>query len=144
MSALYLAALKDQSSRRLEALSQVQGIEQGIHAIIQSYIDWVVSYPDFARFLYAAHHSVQTGGHYHTLEQSNSERNQDLKAWLVKQPDAERLKAIPTALLMSLVIGPTESYCCAWLSGRVKDSPQQYIQALAQSAWDSLQHFSKI
>ena len=34
----------------MQALSQVQGIEQGIQAVIQSYIDWVVAYPDFAAF----------------------------------------------------------------------------------------------
>lgn len=143
VAALYLAALKDQSSRRLDALSQVKSAEQGIHAIIQSYIDWVIRYPDFARFLYAAHHVVHTSELRQDLEQRTSQRNQDLKKWMAQQPDAACLQAVPPALLTSLVIGATESYCRAWLAGRVKDSPQQHASVLAQSVWDSLQHFSQ-
>lgn len=143
VAALYLAALKDQSSRRLDALSQAKSAEQGIHAIIRSYIDWVISYPDFARFLYAAHHVVHTSELRQDLEQRTSQRNQNLKKWLAQQSDAACLQAVPPALLTSLVIGATESYCHAWLAGRVKDSPQKHAAALAQSVWDPLQHFSR-
>ena len=82
IAALYIAALTDQSTQRLQALSQVQGIEQGIEAVIQSYIDWVVAYPDFARFLYATHHTVQNSDFKEELQQSNQQRNQELKQWL--------------------------------------------------------------
>lgn len=43
IAALYISALTDQSEQRLQALSQVQGIERGIQAVIQSYIDWACS-----------------------------------------------------------------------------------------------------
>jgi len=143
IAALYISALTDQSEQRLQALSQVQGIEQGIQAVIQSYIDWVVAYPDFARFLYAAHHTVQSSDFKKELQQSNQQRNQDLKQWLAQQIDANQLQAVPLELLMSLIIGPTESYCRSWLSGRVQTSPKHYAAALAKSAWKSIQHFQE-
>jgi len=130
IAALYISALTDQSEQRLQALSQVQGIEQGIQAVIQSYIDWVVAYPDFARFLYAAHHTVQSSDFKKELQQSNQQRNQELQA-------------VPLELLMSLIIGPTESYCRSWLSDRVHTSPKYYAAALAKSAWQSIQHFQE-
>ncbi|OLO13396.1 TetR family transcriptional regulator, partial [Corynebacterium diphtheriae] len=139
---LYIAALTDQSKQRLQALSQVQGIEQGIQAVIQSYIDWVVAYPDFARFLYAAHHTVQavTLKGVTAVESAAQSR---LKQWLAQQIDANQLQAVPLELLMSLIIGPTESYCRSWLSGRVQTSPKHYAAALAKSAWKSIQHFQE-
>ncbi|WP_171505589.1 TetR/AcrR family transcriptional regulator [Acinetobacter variabilis] len=143
IAALYISALTDQSEQRLQALSQVQGIEQGIQAVIQSYIDWVVAYPDFARFLYAAHYTVQSSDFKKELQQSNQQRNQELKQWLAQQADIGQLQAVPLELLMSLIIGPTESYCRSWLSGRVHASPKHYAAALAKSAWKSIQHFQE-
>ena len=143
IAALYISALTDQSEQRLQALSQVQGIERGIQAVIQSYIDWVVAYPDFARFLYAAHHTVQNSDFKEELQQSNQQRNQELKQWLAQQADISQLQAIPLELLMSLIIGPTESYCWSWLSSRVHASPKHYAAALAKSAWKSIQHFQE-
>lgn len=144
IAALYISALTDQSEQRLQALSQVQGIEQGIQAVIQSYIDWVVAYPDFARFLYAAHYTVQSSDFKKELQQSNQQRNQELKQWLAQQADIGQLQAVPLELLISLIIGPTESYCRSWLSGRVHASPKHYAAALAKSAWKSIQHFQEI
>lgn len=143
IAALYISALTDQSEQRLQALSQVQGIEQGIQAVIQSYIDWVVAYPDFARFLYAAHYTVQSSDFKKELQQSNQQRNQELKQWLAQQADIGQLQAVPLELLISLIIGPTESYCRSWLSGRVHASPKHYAAALAKSAWKSIQHFQE-
>ena len=56
--------------------------------------------------------------------------------------DFEEFKAfhmIPHELLLSLVIGSTESYCRAWLSQRVKSNPKVYKDVLAKAAWSSLQ-----
>lgn len=111
--------------------------------MIQSYIDWVVAYPDFARFLYAAHHTVQNSDFKEELQQSNQQRNQDLKQWLAQQADISQLQAVPLELLISLIIGSTESYCRSWLSGRVHTSPKYYAAALAKSAWQSIQHFQE-
>ncbi|MDM1278004.1 MULTISPECIES: TetR/AcrR family transcriptional regulator [Acinetobacter] len=138
ITALYLAALTDQANQRLEALAQSQSIEQGIHAVILSYLTWVEQYPNFSRFLYASHFSIQQKAE---LKTANQQRNLQLLQWLEQQPDQAKIAIIPSELLLSLVIGPTESYCRAWLSGRVKSSPRHYATALAQSAWDSLQHF---
>jgi hypothetical protein len=71
----------------LQALSQVQGIEQGIQAVIQSYIDWVVAYPDFARFLYAAHHTVQSSDFKKGVTAVESAAQSGIKQWLAQQAD---------------------------------------------------------
>lgn len=51
------------------------------------------------------------------------------------EPIREELLSLPLELMPSLIIGPAESYCRAWLSVRVKQSPELYRQALAEAAW---------
>ena len=140
ISALFFAALDDQSQRREEALQQATSLQQGIISIVESYIDWVEQNPDFARFLYAARLNIAENNASEELQLRNQQRNQALMAWFQQQQDFVILQKIPHELLLSLVIGATESYCRAWLSNKVKTSPQQYKSVLAQSAWNALIH----
>lgn len=140
ISALFFAALDDQSQRREEALQQATSLQQGIISIVESYIDWVEQNPDFARFLYAARLNITENNASEELQLRNQQRNQALMAWFQQQQDFAILQKIPHELLLSLVIGATESYCRAWLSNKVKTSPQQYKSVLAQSAWNALIH----
>ena len=142
--ALYFSALQDQSERREQALLEVQSLEEAIKAIVHSYIDWVVDFPDFARFLYLSSAMVKRQEDTSELKQKNQQRNHDLMKLMQKFHDHQSIQNIPHELLLSLVIGATESYCRAWLSNQVKTSPQYYKVALADSAWRSLVEFSRM
>ena len=74
------------------------------------------------------------------LNEKNKLRNKKIVSQVSNYADAALLKSVPTELMMSLVIGATESYCRAWLSGKVVTSPKAYRETLAQAAWDSLQN----
>ena len=141
--ALYLSALQDQAQRREHALSQVRSLEDAIKAIVSSYIDWVMDYPDFARFLYMSGALVNRVDQDLELKQTNHQRNQDLRKYMQDFENAEKIKKIPQELLLSLVIGATESYCRAWLSHKVKTSPQDYQNVLAKTAWNNIAYFSE-
>ncbi len=141
--ALYLSALQDQAKRREHALSQVRSLEDAIKAIVRSYIDWVMDYSDFARFLYMSGALVNRADEDLELKQTNQQRNQDLRKYMQGFEDAEKIKKIPQELLLSLVIGATESYCRAWLSHKVKTSPQAYQKVLANTAWNNIAYFPK-
>lgn len=136
--ALYLSALQDQAQRREQALQSVQSLQQGVETIVANYIDWVVDFPDFARFLYTANFILTKSDDVSELKQKNHQRNQHLLTWMKQQSDSVFLQNIPYELLLSLVIGATESYCRAWLSGKVSTSPMVYKQTLAQAAWHSM------
>ena len=140
ISALFFVALDDQSQHREEALQQATSLQQGIISIVESYIDWVEQNPDFARFLYAARLNIAENNASEELQLRNQQRNQAIMVWFQQQQDFAILQKIPHELLLSLVIGATESYCRAWLSNKVKTSPQQYKSVLAQSAWNALIH----
>ena len=143
VGALFAAALHDQMQQRTAALAQVQGLQQGMAVIIAQYIDWVVQNPDFARFLFMARLGLGTAQQAEIAAQ-NQQRNQAVFAWLQKQADEDiaQIAKIPRDLLMSLILGATESYCRAWLSHKVSTSPILYKQALIDAAWNSVVQFS--
>lgn len=139
---LYLTALQDQAECREQALLEVQSLEDAIKAIVHSYIDWVTDFPDFARFLYLSSAMVKRQEDTAELKQKNQQRNHYLMNLVQKFHGQQVIQNIPHELLLSLVIGATESYCRAWLSHQVKTSPQQYKSVLADSAWLSLVRFA--
>lgn len=144
VQALYFSALDDQAQRREQALLEVQSLEDAIKAIVHSYIDWVTDFPDFARFLYLSSAMVKRQDDTAELKQKNQQRNHYLMKLVQKFHDQQVIQNIPHELLLSLVIGATESYCRAWLSHQVKTSPQQYKSVLADSAWRSLVEFPSV
>ena len=107
-------------------------------ALVYSYVDWVSAQPELARFMFQARSSVSKGPHAKELQQRNRERAKLMMAWFAAPERAGTLKAWPPELLLSLLIGPAENYCRAWLSGRVKASPMQYREMLAQAVWASV------
>ena len=139
VAALYILAIEDQAERRDQALLSAQSLQQGIQVMTASYIDWVMDYPDFARFLYTANFSISKSTQRDQLKQQNHLRNQHLLAWMKQQPDYGVIKNIPHELLLSFMVGSTESYCREWLSGKVKATPKVYQAALAHAAWCSLE-----
>lgn len=142
IAALVFAALDDQASLRDQYLERERSLRDVLNALIYSYVDWVSDQPHFAKFLMLAHFSVMQGEHRPSLNEKNKIRNQKIVNNIAAYSDAELLKSVPSELMMSLVIGATESYCRAWLSEKVLTNPKVYRENLAQAAWDSLQNLS--
>ena len=142
IAALVFAALDDQASLRDQYLERAQSLRDVLNALIYSYVDWVSDQTHFAKFQMLAHFSVMQGEHRPSLNEKNKIRNQKIVNNIAAYSDAELLKSVPSELMMSLVIGATESYCRAWLSEKVLTNPKVYRENLAQAAWDSLQNLS--
>ncbi|WHP06996.1 MULTISPECIES: TetR/AcrR family transcriptional regulator [Acinetobacter] len=140
IAALVFAALDDQAQLREQYLQETQSLQEFLYALIYAYADWVSEQPKFAQFLVLAHFSVMQGEYRQTLNEKNKARNQKIVSHISSYADAALLKSVPAELMMSLVIGATESYCRAWLSGKVDTTPKVYRDMLAKAAWDSLQN----
>ena len=142
VAALFFCALDDQGRLVDVGLKDAADLESGVQALVFSYVDWVTAQPDLARFLFQARAAVAKGPLGSDLQQRNKVRNKGVLAWFSQMGGLDALSAWPAELLPSLIIGQAESYCRAWLSGRVKTSPQQYRQLLAQAAWASVSQAS--
>ena len=139
IAALYLSALDDQSQLRNAYLRDAKNLRDGVFALVFSYVDWVAANPEWARFMFMARFSLSNSKYGEQLNAANAARNEALKEWVGRYGHQERLQAHPFELLPSLLIGAAESYCRAWLSGRVKQSPEVYREPLAHAAWQSLE-----
>jgi AcrR family transcriptional regulator len=135
VAALYLAALDDQARLRDSYISGVRSTREWVQALVCSYVDWVVSQPEWARFQYQARYAVAQSGFGDQLKEANRARNAQLRDWFSDPAHRAELLELPLELIPSLIIGPAESYCRAWLSARVKQSPELYRQQLAEAAW---------
>ncbi|MET1080094.1 MAG: TetR/AcrR family transcriptional regulator [Pseudomonas sp.] len=140
VAALYMAALDDQARLRVSYMSGVGSTQEWVQALVYSYVDWVVNQPDWARFQYQARYAVAQGAFSDQLKEANGVRSAQLRDWFSDPSHHGDIKDLPRELIPSLIIGSAESYCRAWLSGRVKQSPELYRQQLAEAAWRTVAH----
>jgi AcrR family transcriptional regulator len=138
VAALFFTALEDQARLRDAYLDAADTTEKGVQALVFSYVDWVEQQPQWARFQYHARFAVTKGPFKDELAERNKTRNLRLRQWLTQSGRAAELQDLPAELLPSLIIGQADSYCRAWLVGRVKGSPSAYREVLAQAAWRSI------
>ncbi|SEE71963.1 MULTISPECIES: TetR/AcrR family transcriptional regulator [Pseudomonas] len=138
VAALFFTALDDQARLRDSYLSEAKTTQEGVYALVHSYVDWVDSQPEWARFQYHARFAVTKGPFKDELATRNKARNKQLLEWLSATARGDELNGAPTELLLSLIIGQADNYCRAWLSGRVKGSPKVYRDRLAHAAWRSI------
>ena len=138
VAALFFTALDDQASLRERYLAQATTAQEGVYALVHSYVDWVDSQPDWARFQFHARFAVTKGPLKDELVARNKSRNRQLLEWLAAPGRGDELQRVPAELMPSLIIGQAESYCRAWLSGRVQSSPKTYRDVLAEAAWRSI------
>ena len=142
IAALVFAALDYQALLRDQYLENEQSLNEVLDALIFSYVDWVSEQPQFAKFLMLAHFRVMQSEHRDTLNEKNKLRNRKIITSISAYSNVDLLKSVPSELVMSLVIGATESYCRVWLSKKVMTSPKNYREILAKAAWDSLQNLA--
>jgi len=138
VAALFFTALDDQAGLRARYLESASTAKEGVYALVHSYVDWVDSEPQWARFQYHARFAVTKGPFAGELESRNQSRNGLLKEWLALPGRGDQLNQLPAELWPSLIIGQADSYCRAWLAGRATSSPRIYREVLAEAAWRSV------
>jgi len=139
LSALFFAAQDDQRSYLHGQLANTESHQDVVRAIVASYVDWVVAHPQWARFLFQARSTVAKGPFSQDLKDRNAENLHRLKEKLQNVEPSQTQMVESFEILSSLLIGPAENYCRAWLAERVKTSPADYREEFAESAWRSIQ-----
>lgn len=138
IAALFFCAQDEQAQLLQDHLSKARTPQEGVHAMVFSYVDWVVAEPELARFQFQARSFVAKGPHAEALAERNKTRNRAILTWFAQPELKASLTKCPSELLPSLIIGQCESYCRAWLTGRVRTSPEKFRTALAAAAWSSI------
>lgn len=139
VAALFLEVFHAQSRAIQRALDDAQGPEDGVRALVTGYLDWVVADPDRARFLFQARSHVAAGPRREDLIAAAQSRNRALLRWFEPHQSRGDVRELPCDILPSLVMGPVQSYCRAWLGnhGGMPD-PRTFRAVLADAAWRSV------
>jgi len=58
--------------------------------------------------------------------------------WLEQGVKDGTIQSLPRKTYSALLIGQSENYCRAWLSGRVKSKPSDFKKVFAEAAWRSV------
>ena len=135
VAALCFAALDDQLKLFEPRMKTAATPKEAIVQLVHSYMQWVGEKPELARFLAQARNGVANGPFAKDLDARNKQRYGDLHKWLAKGVQDGLILALPKETYASLLIGPAENFCRAWLSGRVKESPIAYAEVFAEAAW---------
>lgn len=138
VAALFFAALEDQATLRDRYLQDAHTAHAGVVGLVHSYVEWVHEQPEWARFVFQSRFAVSNGPFKDELIARNRQRNQLLKDWMSAPQRKEHFSHLPAELIPSLIIGAAESYSRAWLSAKVKKSPWEYRELLAEAAWNSI------
>lgn len=84
VAALFFTALEDQARLRDAYLDAAKTTEEGVQALVFSYVDWVEQQPQWARFQYHARFAVTKGPFKEELAERNKTRNLRLRQWLAE------------------------------------------------------------
>ena len=135
VAALFFAALDDQAMLAEPMIAAARSAREAIRASIRAYLEWVTAQPRLARFVYRAHATVAAGPQGPALEERNRVRHRALRHLINQGVEAGQLRALPRETWVPLLIGPSETYCRAWLSDLVTAPPVDHVELFADAAW---------
>jgi len=135
---LYLAAIRETQASSLRALRRAKSAQQGVRALVGSYLRWVGREPEKAVFLLTMRRAEFMDGVEAELEAHNQELRTALAEWTDRHVRAGELPLAKTDVLMALLIGPSEDFARRWLRGKTSTSPREAADLLGEAAWSSL------
>lgn len=138
IAALFFAALDDQLAMTQSRIQNAASAQDAIAALVQTYLEWVTQQPELARFLSQARALVADSPFGSELMQRNKRRYRELLEWLEEGVQDGSVRPLPRETYASLLIGQSDNYCRAWLSGRVKSPPSEFVQVFVDAAWRSV------
>ena len=135
VAALFFAAIDDQATLCESHFAAATTPRAIVEASVRSYLEWVAAQPRLARYVYMARSTVASGPAAEDLARRNKARYRVLFDWLDRGVAEGTVRALPRETYVPLMIGPSETYCRAWLSERVKASPAQHVAVFTEAAW---------
>ena len=138
IAALFLQLLDDQMAWSRAEIDAATTPRQTVRALIHGYLDWVTHHPVEARFMYAARSEVATSSSAGSLKEKNKQRFGPLLAVLKAGVESGDIRSLPRETFASLLVGPSENYCRAWLSDRVSDAPVDHTDVFVEAAWRAI------
>lgn len=132
LAALYVEGVSDHSRRATAALEDTSSLEEGLEALIGTYLNWVGEHPQWGKFLLSARPLVEQEAAA-GLRESNRASFGVLRRWLERWPETRALARQPVFALAQ-IYGPAEYLARLWLDGVLPGEPGDHVRKLARAA----------
>jgi AcrR family transcriptional regulator len=134
-AALYVDGLAGYQAGFLAALREHDDARAAVEALVGHHLAWVREHPDLARFILAVGETEVLAAAAPELRRRNRAFFAAVGHWFAGRPE---LPDLPSDLLESLLLGPTQEFARHWLAGRAATTPERAEPVLAAAAWRAL------
>ena len=134
-AALYVEGLRDYQRRFLAVFDAEAGAEDTVKAIVENHLDWVADNPSMARYLLSSREAEVVRATEGELRAMNRAAIAATQGWVERAVDAGELRAMPTQLFYSVLIGPSQEFARRWLARRDREAFAVARSELAEAAW---------
>jgi AcrR family transcriptional regulator len=137
-SALYFAAIEASQKSSLRALRRAKTLEEGVVALVCSYLRWVSRNRELAGYLLTMRRAEFMLEADVELEEMNARFRDELRQWMEAHEADKQLPAIGMDTLLAILVGPSQDFARRWLSGKTTTSLRDASKVLSDAAWRSL------
>ena len=132
--ALYAQLLRDLHATLFVQLGPRVSAQNGVKALIRSYVQWVLQHPGGARLLHELRRTgaLGDGGEW---TQANAEGFARLGQWIDAKVAAGEMRELPFPVWNALVFGPAIALTPHWVSQPEPAVPAKVRAALEHGAW---------
>lgn len=138
IGALYLAGTAEYAALLAEGFNNADSAEACVHLLVTSYVDWVVTNPDWARFILHSRGRVEASEMGEALREANRVHYQRILDAMACYREEGLFKAMPADCFASVIIGPAHDFARNWLAGRTHTDLVDCRELLARVAWESV------
>jgi len=137
---LYIEGLRQAQHHVLTHVIRHAQAVAGIRAMVQAYLDWMQTHPEYALFL-LTHRQAEFMQHVEAeVATLNADFHAQFAAWVAPHVQAGVLPPFSSELYGALVVGPCEYCARRWLMGdRQPRALVQLKRQLAKAAFPALQ-----
>jgi len=134
---LFIQGLDDYWTQLIAAVQAAPTAQRAIHGLIAANIEWIMSHPDLARFMFLRRQAV-SAVHEQAVKECTAGHFKGMLAALKPWFSQGVLRRLPHELYNPLLMSPSQELVRSWLDGRGKLDPRTAIDELSRAAWLSL------
>ncbi len=136
---VYLEGIQDYQTGFLVVLQKYPKAREGIFALINYHLKWVVKNPNWARFLIQKRHAEFMGAAADRFNQFNKVFMKGCGDWFGTHIESGQLRPLKRELFVSILLGPCQEYSRLLVSGVIiNPSIPGAAHELGLAAWRAL------
>jgi AcrR family transcriptional regulator len=135
---LYVEALRRYQASLLGAAEGFRGARGLVRGIVAHYIDWTLSNPQWARFLFETRRAEGVAAVESDIRRETRAFFERLADRLARHVQRGEIRPLPMPLMAALLIGPAQELARHWLRAGAPDELEDLKRELADAAWRAL------